>query len=102
MKLKNRLFVEFFIIILLPCSMIGTIGSVILTNQINTMEKTYRVETDGWEVVTEPIQILNRMTRSSFNELITIAQRYPERLENTERMIFINAGLLESYSYLMV
>ena len=102
MKLKNRLFAAFFIIILLPCSMIGTIGSVILTNQINTMEKTYRVETNGWEVVMEPVQILNRMTQSSFNELTTIAKRYPERLEDTKRMAMVNIKLLESYSYLLV
>ena len=51
--------------------MIGTIGSVILAQQVKSMEETYRVETDGWEVVTEPVQILNRMTRPVFNELST-------------------------------
>lgn len=102
MKLKNRLFAAFLIIILLPCSMIGTIGSVILTQQVRSMEETYRVDTDGWEVVTEPVQILNRMTRSVYNELSTMALRYPDRLIDTKRMEAINAGLLESYSYLLV
>lgn len=102
MKLKNRLFAAFFIIILLPCSMIGTIGSVILARQVRAMEEGYRVETDAWEVVTEPIQILNRMTRATFNELNTIALRYPERFKDTERMTELNDGLLESYSYLLV
>lgn len=102
MKLKNRLFAAFFIIILLPCSMIGTIGSVILTKQVSTMEETYRVETDGWEVVTEPVQILNRMTRSSFNELSIMAQQYPERFAEEDRITQINRSLLESYSYLLV
>jgi len=102
MKLKNRLFAAFFIIILLPCSMIGTIGSVILAQQVKSMEETYRVDTDGWEVVTEPVQILNRMTRSVFNELSTMAIRYPERFQDKQRMSVVNAGLLESYSYLLV
>ena len=102
MKLRNRLFAAFFIIILLPCSMIGTIGSVILVRQVSTMEKTYRVETDGWEVITEPVQILNRMTKNSFNELSTMAQQYPERFSDAERMAAVNDGLLESYSYLLV
>jgi len=102
MKLKNRLFAAFFIIILLPCSMIGTIGSVILARQVKAMEETYRVETDAWEVVTEPVQILNRMTRGAFNELNTMALRYPERLEDKVRLTEINKGLLESYSYLLV
>ena len=102
MKLKNRLFAAFFIIILLPCSMIGTIGSVILTQQVSTMEETYRVDTDGWEVVTEPVQILNRMTRATFNELSTMALRYPERFQDGQKISSINKGLLESYSYLLV
>jgi len=102
MKLKNRLFAAFFIIILLPCSMIGTIGSVILTQQVSTMEETYRVDTDGWEVVTEPVQILNRMTRATFNELTTMALRYPERFQDSQKISSINHGLLESYSYLLV
>lgn len=102
MKLKNRLFAAFFIIILLPCSMIGTIGSVILAQQVKSMEETYRVETDGWEVVTEPLQILNRMTRSVFNELSTMAVRYPERFLDGQRMATVNSGLLERYSYLLV
>ena len=102
MKLKNRLFAAFFIIILLPCSMIGTIGSVILAQQIKSMEETYRVDTDGWEVVTEPVQILNRMTRSIFNELSTMALRYPDRFLDSKRIAGVNSGLLESYSYLLV
>jgi len=102
MKLRNRLFAAFFIIILLPCSMIGAIGSIILAQQVSTMEETYRVDTDGWEVVTEPVQILNRMTQSSFNELSTMAQDYPERFCDVVQMTTINNGLLESYSYLLV
>lgn len=102
MKLKNRLFAAFLIIILLPCSMIGTIGSVILARQVSSMEETYRVETDGWEVVTEPVQILNRMTRSTFNELSTMASRYPDRFQDQNRLITLNAVLLESFSYLLV
>ncbi|MBQ7863218.1 MAG: HAMP domain-containing histidine kinase [Lachnospiraceae bacterium] len=102
MKLRNRLFAAFFIIILLPCSMIGTIGSVILTQQVRSMEETYRVETDGWEVVTEPVQILNRMTKTAFNELSAMAQQHPEQFNNTETMTTVNNSLLESYSYLLV
>lgn len=102
MKLKNRLFAAFLIIILLPCSMIGTIGSVILAQQVKSMEETYRVETDGWEVVTEPVQILNRMTRGTFNELSTMAVRYPERFRDQNRMSSVNKILQESFSYLLV
>ncbi len=102
MKLKNRLFAAFLIIILLPCSMIGTIGSVILARQVQSMEETYRIDTDNWEIVTEPVQILNRMTRATFNELSTMAVRYPDRFQEESRMSVFNAELLESFSYLLV
>lgn len=102
MKLKNRLFVAFLIIIILPCSMIGTIGTVILAQQVQSMEETYLIETNHWEIITEPIQILTRMTRASFNELSTMAERYPDRLADEQRLDSINSTLLESFSYLLV
>lgn len=102
MKLKNRLLAAFLIIILLPCSMIGTIGSVILAQQVSIMEETYRIDTDTWEIITEPVQILNRMTRAAFNELCTMAERYPDRFLEEERLITLNASLQESLSYLLV
>lgn len=102
MKLKHRLFIAFLIIILLPCCMIGTIGSVILAQQVHTMEETYLIDTDNWEVVTEPVQILNRMTRSAFNELSTMALRYPDRFLENNRLQALNGELLNSFSYLLV
>lgn len=102
MKLKNRLFAAFFIIILLPCSMIGTIGSVILAQQVNSMEEAYRIDTDNWEIIMEPIQILNRLTRGTFNELSTMAERYPDRFQDKSRLSGLNEILRERFSYLLV
>lgn len=102
MKLKTRLFAAFFIIILLPCSMIGTIGSVILARQVQSLEETYWIDTDNWEIITEPVQILNRMTRGTFNELSTMAVRYPDRFREEHRLQELNSALVEKYSYLMV
>ncbi len=102
MKLKHRLLAAFLIIILLPCSMIGTIGSVILSHQVSSMEETYRIDTDNWEIVTEPVQILNRMTRASFNELCIMAMRYPDRLKEEHRLAAWNTSLQQSFSYLLV
>ncbi len=102
MKLRHKLLTAFLIIILLPCSMIGTIGSVILAQQVQAIEDGYQINTDNWEIVTEPIQILNRMTRGTFNELSTMAERYPERFLDKKRLNMINTSLLERYSYLIV
>ena len=102
MKLRNRLFAAFFIIILFPCGMIGTIGSIILARQVSSIEEGYQVETDNWEVLTEPIQILNRMTRGVFSELCETADEYPERFLEEKRLADWNALLLEKFSYLAI
>ncbi|MGN0504914.1 MAG: sensor histidine kinase [Lachnospiraceae bacterium] len=102
MDLRHRLLIAFLIIIFLPCCMIGMIGGVILTNQVKSIEETYNIDTDSWQVVVEPIQILNRITRSSFNELCTIAERYPEKLENKAVLDSMNEELSERFSYLVV
>jgi len=102
MKLRNRLFAAFLIIILFPCSMIGTIGSVILANQVSSIEDGYQVDTDNWEVLTEPTQILNRMTRGMFNELCVIAENSPDRFLEETQVRRANEELLQKFSYLVV
>lgn len=102
MKLRHKLLTAFLIIILFPCSMIGTIGSVILARQVNSIEDWYQVDTDNWEVLTEPIQILNRMTRATFNELCMMAERDPERFLEETYIAGIDAGLQGKFSYLLV
>lgn len=102
MDLRHRLLIAFLIIIFLPCCMIGAIGGIILTNQVRSIEETYHIETDSWQVIVEPIQILNRMTRGSFNELCTIAERYPEKLENPAVLNEFNEELKKRFSYLLV
>lgn len=102
MKLRYRLLIAFLIIIIFPCSMIGTIGSVILTQQVRAMEDTYQIDTDNWEILAEPIQILNRITRGTFNELSTMAERYPERFLDDRRLNEMNEVLMARFSYLLV
>lgn len=102
MKLRNRLFAAFLIIILFPCSMIGTIGSVILARQVSSIEEGYQVDTDNWEILTEPTQILNRMTVSLFNELCVMADKNPERFLEESRLKKINEELAKKFSYLAV
>ena len=102
MKLRHKLLTAFLIIILLPCGMIGMIGSIILAQQVQAIKDGYQINTDSWEIITEPIQILNRMTRSIFNELSTMAERYPERFLDVKRLNKINNSLLERYSYLII
>lgn len=102
MDLRRRLLVAFLIIIFLPCCMIGAIGGMILMNQVRAIEETYNIDTDSWQLIVEPIQILNRMTQGGFNELCTMAERYPEKFNSTEVLDRINRELTERFSCLLV
>lgn len=101
MDLKRRLLIAFLIIIMLPCAMIGTIGTVILSNQVKSLG-SYGTETGTIQMLVEPVQILTRMTRSTFNELCTVSERYPERMEKEEWLAGVNEILSERFSFLVV
>ena len=64
------------------------IGSIILAQQVQAIKDGYQINTNSLEIITEPIQILNRMTRGIFNELSTMAERYPERFLEIKRLMF--------------
>ncbi len=102
MKLRNRLLAAFLIIIFFPCSMMGTIGSIILTRQVKAIEDGYQVETDNWEILTEPIQILNRITRGTFSELCITAERSSEKFLDETWLREVNETLNGKFSYLAV
>ncbi len=102
MRLRNRILTAFLIILLFPACMIGTIGSMIITHQVRSIEMTFQVDTNTWEVMTEPVQVLNRMTRGTFNELCTMAEKYPDRFLDAARVETINTQLKQKYSYLIV
>lgn len=102
MKIKERLIVAFLIIITIPVIMICAVGGAIITHQMNAIEKSYNVETNTIQILINPIQVLNRMTRSICNNIETCAKVAPERLEDDNYLDEINWQLRERYSYLVV
>ncbi len=78
------------------------IGGLILNNQVRSIESTYNIPTTAWQVLSEPIQILNLMTRTDYNELCTMAERHPEKFEDKTELNKINDALLQKYSFLLV
>lgn len=101
MKLSQKLLTAFLIIIVFPCSMIAVIGSIILNRQVKAFEEG-SVVASNWEVIMEPVQVLNRTTRTSFNELCTIAERSPDRFLDEKMVKNRNDLLKQKYSYLLI
>ncbi len=102
MKIKERLMVAFLIIITIPIIMVSAVGGAIITHQMNAIEKSYDVESNTIQILINPIQVLNRMTRTICNNIETCAKVSPEKLEDKRFLAEINSELQEKYSYLVL
>lgn len=102
MKLKDRLLMAFIILIAMPVMLLAIVAGTIVRLQMNSIEESYDVETDTLQVITNPIQILNRLTRGYYNEIKLAALKSPEQLEDKEYIEKLNRELMGKYSFVIV
>lgn len=102
MKLKNKLIIGFFIMVALPIILISATGRTIIGRQMDSIKESYDVESGTIEVLTNPIQIFNRITRGVYNEIKLIALRSPEKLEDMEYINELNIEIASKYSFITV
>jgi signal transduction histidine kinase len=102
MKLKDRLLTAFFIMIAMPIMLLVAAASTIVSLQMNSIQESYNVETDTVQVFINPIQILNRLTRGSYNEIKLAAIKSPETLEDADYISRLNQELGNKYSFIAV
>lgn len=102
MKLKDRLITAFFIMIAMPIMLLVVTAGTILSLQTSSIQKSYDVEADTVQVITNPIQIWNRLTRGTYNEIKLAALKNPESLEDITYIKKLNKELLNKYSFIAV
>ena len=102
MKLKDKIIIAFFIMIILPILMICLAAGTIVGFQINSIHETYDVESGTMEILTNPIQIFNRLTRGVYNEIKLVALKEPEKLEDIEYINELNEEIRNKYSFITV
>lgn len=102
MKLKDRLFTAFFMMIAMPLMLLSIAAGTIVSLQMNSIHQSYDVEADTIQVITNPIQILNRLTRKTYNEIKFAALKEPEILEDQEYITQLNEELKNKYSFIVV
>ena len=102
MDLKRRLKIAFIIIITLPILMMTLSGKVIIGYLNAAVQHTYNIDADTMQVITNPLRILNRMTREAYNQIKLCAIREPEKFEDMEFIGQMNEELSLKYSYLML
>lgn len=102
LKLKDKLIVAFIIMIILPFSLIVISASTIVRFQVNSIYQAYDVETESIQDITNPVRILNRVTRGAYNEIKLKALKNPEELEDYQFYQELNDSLMEKYTFLAV
>lgn len=102
MKLKVRLLTAFFIMIAMPIMLLAISAGTIISLQTNSIQKSYDMEADTAQLITNPVQILNRLTRGIYNEIKLAALKEPQMLEEDSFIKHLNAELLNKYSFIAV
>ena len=100
MRLKDRLLTAFFIMIAMPIMLLSIAAGTIITFQTNSIQESYDVEADTIQVITNPIQILNRLTRGIYNEIKLTALKEPQKLEDKIFIENLNEELVNRYSFI--
>ena len=102
MRLKGRLIVAFFVMIAMPVILLVAAAGTIVRFQMNSIQESYDVEADTIQILTNPIQILNRLTRGVYNEIKLAALMSPERLEDEKYISNLNQELQDKYSFITI
>lgn len=102
MKLKSRLLTAFLIITALPIFLFTLSVGTIVRFQANSIQQNYDVKSDTIKIITNPLQILSRLTRGVYNEIVLTALREPKKFEDENYIDSLNNKLKGKYSYIVV
>lgn len=100
MKLRWRLTIAFITIITLPIFMLMIVGGVIIHNQVTSIQQTYDVKSNTIQVISNPIQLLNRVTRDVYNEIKLSALKDSGKFDDMEYVKQLNSELVGKYSFI--
>ena len=93
MKLKNRMVISFFVIILVPLILTGVAVTGFTMYQVWSLEKKYGIEGVTYENLSNNTMLLSKMTQKTFSTLEKTASSDPEKLEETSYLNSLNQDL---------
>lgn len=102
MKLRTRLIISFFIIILVPVLLAGATMWGFGKYQMRAMRQIYGTEGNAYEYFLNSFEALSHFTKSTYEDLQKAARETPEKLKDQEYLNQVNAELENRYSYLIV
>ncbi|NLJ90162.1 MAG: HAMP domain-containing histidine kinase [Clostridiales bacterium] len=102
MKIKSRIIIAFLIIMFLPAILFGISGISIIKYQKNSIQKEYGSNVDIYDILVNPLQILNKFTRGTYNNISTIANESPKTLEDIGFIEKLNREVSMRFSFIIL
>lgn len=102
MKFKTRLITSFLIVILIPVILSVSLVVLIGKYQISSIEKTYGITGATVDSLSNSVQVLSRLTESSFKELEEQVEKNTKKMEDATYLSEVNEELNSRRSYLLV
>lgn len=102
LKLKSRLLTAFLIITALPIFLIIIAVGGIISYRDNAIKQNYDVTANTITVLSNPLQLLSKLTRGVYNEIVITAANEPEKFEDVNYIEYLNNDLLGKYSFIVL
>ena len=102
MDFRKRLIVAFVIMTLFPMVLLVGLGFVIINYQTAEMKQSYDAEVNTLQVLQNPVQVLNRLTRGAYNEIKTVTREHPDTMLDVTYLQGLNESLGERQAFLVV
>ncbi|MCR5608400.1 MAG: HAMP domain-containing protein, partial [Lachnospiraceae bacterium] len=102
MEFKKKLITVALILFLLPLIMAGVSVYLIGNYQSVKTQSEYGEESGIFQILANPVKILDWLTSSSYKEIHEYIKNEPYKLEKQETLDEINSNMNSTYSYLVV
>lgn len=102
MKLKTRLIIAFFIIIIVPVFMASLAFLGVGNYQLRSIEENYGIQDVTYETLSNTLQMINQVTQKTYERMQNQAKDGPDAFLDTAYLEHLNTELEERNSYLIL
>ncbi|NCB93094.1 MAG: HAMP domain-containing histidine kinase [Clostridia bacterium] len=102
MKLKNRIIISFFVVILVPLVLTSIALMGFTSYQLRSIEKQYGVDGITYESLSNNTLMLSKMTQKIFEGIQKTVQENPANMEDKAYLDSVNKELKAKNAYLLV
>ncbi len=102
MKLKTRLTIAFFVIILVPMILATVVFMGVGQYQLKSLEENYGIDDVTYESLSNSVQMVSKFTQQIYEGMQEVARHAPNDFLDTGYLEGVNEELMERDSYLIL